>query len=184
MTPKELGELGHLEEAVPVVDPADFPPRRSGRAARPRLAQIREPAARLRRARTEQAQADRLRLLRQAGAHRRRWHSRADHRRAHHLNENGAAHRDWRDLRRAGESSSSPPSATQPRPFPGCRSKAASSSTTSGRIADRLFAVGWARRGPSGTIGTNRPDGYEVADRIAAAMPPGNSNAAIAAPTD
>jgi ferredoxin--NADP+ reductase len=40
-----------------------------------------------------------------------------------------------------------------------------------GRIADRLYAVGWARRGPSGTIGTNRPDGYEVADLIAAAMP-------------
>src|SRR6478672_2453314 len=26
MTPKELGELGHLEAACPVVDPADFPP--------------------------------------------------------------------------------------------------------------------------------------------------------------
>ena len=26
MTPKELGELGHLEDAVPGVDPADFPP--------------------------------------------------------------------------------------------------------------------------------------------------------------
>ena len=26
MTPKELGELGHLEEASPVVDAADFPP--------------------------------------------------------------------------------------------------------------------------------------------------------------
>ena len=24
--------------------------------------------------------------------------------------------------------------------------------------------VGWARRGPTGTIGTNRPDGYEVAE--------------------
>ena len=28
MTPKELGELGHLEAAVPVIEPADFP--RSG----------------------------------------------------------------------------------------------------------------------------------------------------------
>jgi ferredoxin--NADP+ reductase len=44
-----------------------------------------------------------------------------------------------------------------------------------GRIAERLYAVGWARRGPSGTIGTNRPDGYEVADQVAAAMPPGSS---------
>ena len=42
-----------------------------------------------------------------------------------------------------------------------------------GRIAERLYAVGWARRGPSGTIGTNRPDGYEVADQIAVAMPVG-----------
>ncbi|PLS69870.1 pyridine nucleotide-disulfide oxidoreductase, partial [Salmonella enterica subsp. enterica serovar Typhimurium] len=27
-----------------------------------------------------------------------------------------------------------------------------------GRIAQGLYAVGWARRGPTGTIGTNRPD--------------------------
>ena len=37
-----------------------------------------------------------------------------------------------------------------------------------GRIAEGLYAVGWARRGPTGTIGTNRPDGYAIADRIAA----------------
>ncbi len=43
-----------------------------------------------------------------------------------------------------------------------------------GRIADNLYCVGWARRGPTGTIGTNRPDGYEVADRVVAAMPPGS----------
>ena len=44
-----------------------------------------------------------------------------------------------------------------------------------GKVAERLYAVGWARRGPSGTIGTNRPDGYEVADQVAAAMPAGSS---------
>src|SRR4029079_14114679 len=32
MTPKELGELGHLEEASPVVDAADFPPLEGGGA--------------------------------------------------------------------------------------------------------------------------------------------------------
>jgi ferredoxin--NADP+ reductase len=37
-----------------------------------------------------------------------------------------------------------------------------------GRIGDGLYCVGWARRGPSGTIGTNRPDGYAIADLIAA----------------
>ncbi len=36
-----------------------------------------------------------------------------------------------------------------------------------GRILPGLYCVGWARRGPSGTIGTNRPDGYSVVDRIA-----------------
>jgi hypothetical protein len=33
-----------------------------------------------------------------------------------------------------------------------------------GRIGEGLYCVGWARRGPSGTIGTNRPDGYAIAD--------------------
>lgn len=37
-----------------------------------------------------------------------------------------------------------------------------------GVIGGGLYCVGWARRGPSGTIGTNRPDGYEVAEKIAA----------------
>lgn len=37
-----------------------------------------------------------------------------------------------------------------------------------GRIQPGLYCVGWARRGPTGTIGTNRPDGYLIADQIAA----------------
>ena len=37
-----------------------------------------------------------------------------------------------------------------------------------GRISEGLYCVGWARRGPTGTIGTNRPDGYAIADLIAA----------------
>lgn len=40
-----------------------------------------------------------------------------------------------------------------------------------GRILPGLYCVGWARRGPSGTIGTNRPDGYEVIETIAADQP-------------
>lgn len=31
-----------------------------------------------------------------------------------------------------------------------------------------LYCVGWARRGPSGTIGTNRPDSYAVVETLAA----------------
>jgi len=41
-----------------------------------------------------------------------------------------------------------------------------------GRIDERLYAVGWARRGPTGTIGTNKPDGAEIAERILAEVQP------------
>ena len=37
-----------------------------------------------------------------------------------------------------------------------------------GRILPGLYCVGWARRGPTGTIGTNRPDGYALVDKIVA----------------
>lgn len=37
-----------------------------------------------------------------------------------------------------------------------------------GRILPGLYCVGWARRGPSGTIGTNRPDGYNIIDAVTA----------------
>jgi ferredoxin--NADP+ reductase len=40
-----------------------------------------------------------------------------------------------------------------------------------GRIDHGLYAVGWARRGPSGTIGTNRPDGFAITERIAREVP-------------
>lgn len=36
-----------------------------------------------------------------------------------------------------------------------------------GRILPGLYCVGWARRGPTGTIGTNKPDGFMIAEKIA-----------------
>lgn len=36
-----------------------------------------------------------------------------------------------------------------------------------GRILPGLYCVGWARRGPTGTIGTNKPDGVMIAEKIA-----------------
>lgn len=35
-----------------------------------------------------------------------------------------------------------------------------------GYIRDNLYCVGWAKRGPTGTIGTNKPDGIGVAKHI------------------
>lgn len=42
-----------------------------------------------------------------------------------------------------------------------------------GRIMPGIYCVGWARRGPSGTIGTNRPDGYGIIERIVEDMDSG-----------
>ncbi|RME63303.1 MAG: pyridine nucleotide-disulfide oxidoreductase, partial [Alphaproteobacteria bacterium] len=41
-----------------------------------------------------------------------------------------------------------------------------------GTIAAGLFCTGWARRGPSGTIGTNRTDAFEVAETIMQSLKP------------
>ncbi len=37
-----------------------------------------------------------------------------------------------------------------------------------GRVAEGLYVVGWAKRGPSGTIGTNRIDSQNVVDKMLA----------------
>ncbi|WP_373087811.1 FAD-dependent oxidoreductase, partial [Sneathiella sp.] len=37
-----------------------------------------------------------------------------------------------------------------------------------GRVGKGLYVVGWAKRGPSGTIGTNRIDSQQVVDRLLA----------------
>jgi ferredoxin--NADP+ reductase len=43
-----------------------------------------------------------------------------------------------------------------------------------GRIDDGLYVVGWAKRGPSGTIPTNRPESHALADGILAELLPGD----------
>jgi ferredoxin--NADP+ reductase len=53
-----------------------------------------------------------------------------------------------------------------------------------GVIGEGLYCVGWARRGPTGTIGTNRPDGFEVAERILADLGAGTSGKAGSAGLD
>lgn len=174
MTPKELGELGHLEAAVPVVDLADFPPVEADDALEPGLRKsvtLLRGFANLEANKTKQivfdffakpvaiegdGRAERIIVEKTV------------------LDERGAA-------RGTGETYAVPASlivtaigySSSPIaevPFEGGKFV-----NQQGRIADRLYAVGWARRGPTGTIGTNRPDGYEVADQVAAAMPPGSS---------
>jgi ferredoxin--NADP+ reductase len=172
MTPKELGELGHLEAAVPVVEPSDFPPVETDEPLDPGL---RKSVTLLRGfldiepnkpkrivfdffakpiAIEGDGKAERIIVERTV------------------LDDSGAA-------RGTGETYDVPASLIvtaigySTSPIPDVPFEGGKFVNQSGRIADRLYAVGWARRGPTGTIGTNRPDGYEVADQIASAMPSG-----------
>ena len=177
MTPKELGELGHLEAATPVVDLTDFPPTEADEALEPghrkSINLLREfgasgpDASKPKRivfdffakpVRIEgDGKAERLVVERTV------------------LDEGGAA-------KGTGEMYEVPASLIvtsigyqTPRidgvPYDERGGKFANDH---GKIDDGLYAVGWARRGPTGTIGTNRPDGYEVAEQVAAAMEPGS----------
>jgi len=170
MTPKELGELGHLEAAVPIVETADFPPVEADEPLEPGL---RKSVALLRGfADLPQDKAKEMvfdffaKPLRVEGDGKveRLIVERTE------LDDKGSA-------RGTGETYEVPASLVitaigySTSPIPDVPFEGGKFVNESGRIADRLYAVGWARRGPSGTIGTNRPDGYEVAEQIAVALP-------------
>jgi ferredoxin--NADP+ reductase len=175
MTPKELGELGHLEEASPIVEAADFPPIEADEALEPghrkSINILREFAA----TPPDAAKPKRMVFDFFAKPLRIEGEGRAERVIVERteLDEKGAA-------RGTGETYEVPASLvitaigySSPRidgvPYDERGGKFANER---GKIADRLYAVGWARRGPTGTIGTNRPDGYEVAEMVAGEMPP------------
>jgi NADPH-dependent glutamate synthase beta subunit-like oxidoreductase len=177
MTPKELGELGHLEDALPVVDLSDFPPLEADGALEPgqrKSVTILREFANIRANRRKSMIFDFFaKPLRIEGDGRaeRIIVERTE------LDEKGGA-------RGTGETYEVPASliiscigyTTPPIEGVAYDERGGKFLNENGKIGDRLFAVGWARRGPTGTIGTNRPDGYEVADRIAAELPPGTSS--------
>jgi ferredoxin--NADP+ reductase len=47
-------------------------------------------------------------------------------------------------------------------------------SNQDGKIDDRLYVAGWAKRGPSGTIPTNRVEAQQIAQKIAQEISDGN----------
>ena len=179
MTPKELGELGHLEQVSPVVEASDFPPLAADDALEPghrkSITILREFAG------TPPDAAKPKRMVFDFFAKPLRIEGEGKPERLiverTELDESGAA-------RGTGETYEVPASLvitaigySSPRidgvPYDERGGKFANDG---GRIADRLYAVGWARRGPTGTIGTNRPDGYEVAELVAGEMPPGSES--------
>ena len=177
MTPKELGELGHLEAALPVVDLSDFPPVEADEALEPGqrksvtiLREFNDIRANKPRTMIFDFFAKPLRIEGEGRAER-IVVERTE------LDQKGGA-------RGTGETYEVPASLIisaigySSAPIEGVPydERGGKFLNEGGRIADRLYAVGWARRGPSGTIGTNRPDGYEVADQVAAAMPAGGAS--------
>jgi ferredoxin--NADP+ reductase len=177
MTPKELGELGHLEVATPVVDSADFPPVEADEALEPghrkSITILRGFAS----AGPDTSKPKRIvfdffaRPLRIEGE------GKAERIVVERtvLDESGAA-------KGTGETYEIPAGLvitsigyqTSPIDEVPYDERGGKFANEQGKIGDGLYAVGWARRGPTGTIGTNRPDGYEVAEQVAAVMPPGS----------
>ena len=177
MTPKELGELGHLEAAAPRVDPADFPPegddallepgmRKSvthlrefaaARAAKPKTIHFdffAKPVGIEGKERVERIVVERTELdadLRSVGT--------------------GETYAIDCGLVISCIGYKTPP--IEGVPYEHGRGRFANAD---GVIGEGLYCVGWARRGPTGTIGTNRPDGFEVAEKIAAAFGAGASS--------
>jgi NADPH-dependent glutamate synthase beta subunit-like oxidoreductase len=176
MTPKELGELGHLESVVPLVEMSDFPPVEADQALEPgqrksvtllrEFADLRtnKPKAMVfdffakpleieGEDRAERLVVERTELDASGGA-----------------KGTGETYEVPASLIVSCIGYSTPPIDGVPYDERGGKFL-----NENGRISDRLYCVGWARRGPTGTIGTNRPDGYEVAEAIAVEMPAGSS---------
>jgi len=164
MTPKELGELGHLERASPRVDPADLPPLGDDALLEPGM---RKSVTHLRTfaanpvARPVTIEFDFFAMPVAIEG---------EGRTQRVIVERTALDADLRSVptgeRYAIEAGlviacigyQTPPIAGVP--YEHGRGRFANDE---GRILPGLYCVGWARRGPSGTIGTNKPDGARVA---------------------
>lgn len=171
MTPKELGELGHLSQARAVVDPADLPDPAEDAGLEPgqrkSVTHLRSFAATPDAGKPVEIAFDFFAAPRAIIA-----------------GENGRVaavevERTRLDNGRAvgtGEMYRIPASLViacigyQTSPIPGVPfdENGGRFANVEGRILPGLYCVGWARRGPSGTIGTNRPDGFGVIEKIAA----------------
>jgi ferredoxin--NADP+ reductase len=176
MTPKELGELGHLERAAPLVRPEDFPPPETDAGFDPgqrkSIGLLRGFAAaglgdkpvtidfRFFAAPREIIGKDRVEAIRLERTA---------------IDEQGRA-------RGTGEMIDMPCGLVvrcigyRSIAIPGLvydeeLGRFVNDEGRIGGAGSGLYCAGWARRGPTGTIGTNRPDGYQIADAIAADFP-------------
>ena len=174
MTPKELGELAHLARAVPRVDPEDLPDEAEDAILEPGL---RKSVAHLRSfaAIPESIHADAaIELYFDLFASPVAFHG---DRKVSALEVERTKVETGRAIG-TGETYRIPADLvvtsigyrTSPIPDVPFDERMGRFANDEGRILTGLYCVGWARRGPSGTIGTNRPDGYGVIEKIAEDM--------------
>jgi NADPH-dependent glutamate synthase beta subunit-like oxidoreductase len=169
MTPKELGELGHLSRAVPRVDRADLPPAEADAALDPGQ---RKAVAHLR-GFAEPRETKPIEVVFDFYAM--PVAIEGDGRAERVIVERTVVDEAGR-ARGTGETYAVPTSLVvscigyRTPPIPGVPydDDLGRFANVEGRVAPGLYAVGWARRGPTGTIGTNRPDGFLIAEHIAA----------------
>jgi ferredoxin--NADP+ reductase len=171
MTPKELGELGHLTRAAPVVDPADLPPEADDAALEPgqrkSVMHLRDFATR------GDAGPDKpVRIVFDFFAKPIRIEG--DGKAERVIVERTALAADG-SAQGTGETYAIPAELVvscigyRTPPIEGVPydERLGRFANDEGRIVPGLYAVGWARRGPTGTIGTNRPDGFGIVEKIA-----------------
>lgn len=171
MTPKELGELAHLERASPHVDKDDLPPEGDDAILEPGLRKsvtlLRQFAAIPEHIRAEKPIALEFAFFSQPVAFAGNGEKVAGVEIEHTELVRGRAQGTGQceilpaDLVVSCIGYRSAPLAGVP-----FDERAGRFANDEGRILPGLYCVGWARRGPSGTIGTNRPDGYSVVSLI------------------
>lgn len=171
MTPKELGELGHLERASPRVDPANLPPEGDDALLEPGMRKsvthlrsfAANPVAKpvtidfdffampvaIEGAKDNGGHAERIIVERT---------TLDAELRSHGTGETYAID--------AGLVISCIGYQTPPIPGVPYEHGRGRFANDDGRILPGLYCVGWARRGPSGTIGTNKPDGARIAEMV------------------
>jgi NADPH-dependent glutamate synthase beta subunit-like oxidoreductase len=168
MTPKELGELGHLARATPLVTPADLPPEGDDALLEPGM---RKSVTHLRAFAANPAEPKDITIEFDFFAM--PIAIEGDGKAERIIVERTALDADLRSVP-TGEryvipcglviaciGYQTPP--IEGVPYEHGRGRFANDE---GRILPGLYCVGWARRGPSGTIGTNRPDGYAIIDLV------------------
>ena len=178
MTPKELGELGSLQDAMPIVEPGDLPPVETDETLVPGSRKSVQLLRDYSQVAPNEGSPKGVRIefdffASPAGF--------SGNGKVSGVTVERTRVEDGRAVG-TGETYESPAGLvvscigyrTSPMPGVPFDERAGRFANEEGRIQPGLYCVGWARRGASGTIGTNRPDGYAIVERIAADIESGS----------